>query len=219
MFSLRLGQEDIGASPRDTTERQAFDLMAAKYGPGYNGPLLTATELSPPAKPSKEYEDKYNQAKANQADLEKKQKQLTAEANSLKSQQASLERQQSQLEAEKRQLQQQQSRLLAQQASLERQAAQLRAQRAALQRQLAPLERQARQLHAQKRRLHQRRVQLQRQAAAVAAAIRANLRDQAALAARIGRDRVRIRVLNRAVARACGADPQSPACLRACRRG
>jgi uncharacterized membrane protein YdfJ with MMPL/SSD domain len=215
MFSLHLGQEDIGATPRDTTERQAFDLMAAKYGPGYNGPLLTATELSPPAKPSKEYEDKYNQAKANQADLERKQKQLTAEANSLKSQQASLERQQAQLEAEKRQLQQQQSRLLAQQASLERQAAQLRGQRAGLARQLAPLERQARQLQAQKRRLHQRRVQLQRQAAALRAAIRANLRDQAALAARIVRDRARIRVLNRAVARACGADPQSPACLRA----
>ena len=114
MLSLHLGQEDIDASPRDTTERQAFDLMAAKYGPGYNGLLLTATELSPPAKTSKEYEDKYNQAKANQADLEKKQKQLTAEAISLKSQQASLERQQSQLEAEKRQLQLQQSRLLAQ---------------------------------------------------------------------------------------------------------
>jgi uncharacterized membrane protein YdfJ with MMPL/SSD domain len=49
MFSLHLGQEDIGATPKDTTERQAFDLMASAYGPGYNGPLLTATELSPPA--------------------------------------------------------------------------------------------------------------------------------------------------------------------------
>jgi uncharacterized membrane protein YdfJ with MMPL/SSD domain len=37
MFSLHLGQEDIAATPRETTERQAFDLMAAKYGPGYNG--------------------------------------------------------------------------------------------------------------------------------------------------------------------------------------
>jgi uncharacterized membrane protein YdfJ with MMPL/SSD domain len=85
MLSLHLGQEDIAAAPGDTTERQAFDLMAAKYGPGYNGPLLTATELSPPATPSQEYQDKYNQAKANQADLERKQKQLTAEADALKS--------------------------------------------------------------------------------------------------------------------------------------
>jgi hypothetical protein len=47
---------------------------------------VTATELRPPAYPSQEYEDKSNQAKANQADLEAKQKQLTAESNSLKSQ-------------------------------------------------------------------------------------------------------------------------------------
>jgi uncharacterized membrane protein YdfJ with MMPL/SSD domain len=212
MFSLHLGQEDIGATPKSTTERQAFDLMAAKYGPGYNGPLLTATELDPVAKPSQEYEDKYNQAKANQADLEKKQKELTAEANSLKAQQASLERQQASLEAQKAQLEQQQAQLLAQQAVLRRQAAQLQAQRAALQRQLAPLERQARQLQAQKRQLHDRRVQLRQQASALRAAIRANRRAQAALAARIVRDRVRIRVLTRVADQACRADPQSQTC-------
>jgi uncharacterized membrane protein YdfJ with MMPL/SSD domain len=215
MFSLHLGQEDIGATPGDTTERQAFDLMASRYGPGYNGPLLTATKLSPPAHPSKEYEDKYNQAKANQADLEQKQKQLTAESNSLKSQQASLQRQQAQLLAEKGQLQQEQAQLLAQQASLQRQAVQLQAQRAALQRQLAPLQRQMEQLQALKRQLNQRRAQLRRQAVAVRAAVRANLRAQAALTARIGRDRVRIRVLTRSVARFCGVDPQSMACQRA----
>ncbi len=215
MFSLHLGQEDIGATPEDTTERQAFDLMASAYGPGYNGPLLTATQLRPAAHPSQEYEDKYNQAKANQADLERKQKQLTAESNSLKSQQASLERQQSQLLAEKGQLQQEQAQLLAQQAVLQRQAAELQAQRVALQRQLAPLQRQVEQLQAQKRQLIQRREQIRRQAVALRAAIRANLRAQAALTARVGRDRVRIRVLTRSVTRFCGADPQSLACQRA----
>jgi len=212
MFSLHLGQEDIGATPGDTTERHAFDLLASAYGPGYNGPLLTATRLSPPAHPSQEYEDKYNQAKANQADLEQKQKTLTAESNSLKSQQASLERQQAQLLAQKGQLQQEQAQLLARQAVLRAQAAQLQAQKAALQRQLAPLQRQVERLQAQKRQLHQRAVQLRRQAAAVGAAIRANLRAQAALTARLARDRVRIRVLTRAVARAGGAAPQSVAC-------
>jgi uncharacterized membrane protein YdfJ with MMPL/SSD domain len=127
MRSLHLGQEDIGATPEETTERQAFDVLAKRYGPGYNGPLLTATELHPPARPSQDYEDKYHQAKANQADLERKQKTLTAKSNSLKAQQASLERQQAQLEAEKRQLQQEQVQLLAQQAVLRRQAAQLQA--------------------------------------------------------------------------------------------
>jgi uncharacterized membrane protein YdfJ with MMPL/SSD domain len=34
MLSLHLGQEDIGAAPKATTERQAFDLMATRYGPG-----------------------------------------------------------------------------------------------------------------------------------------------------------------------------------------
>ena len=206
------GPGDLGATPGDTTERHAFDLLASAYGPGYNGPLLTATRLSPPAHPSQEYEDKYNQAKANQADLEQKQTTLTAESNSLKSQQASLERQQAQLLAQKGQLQQEQAQLLAQQAVLRAQAAQLQAQKAALQRQLAPLQRQVERLQAQKRQLHQRAVQLRRQAAAVGAAIRANLRAQAALTARLARDRVRIRVLTRAVARACGAAPQSVAC-------
>jgi septal ring factor EnvC (AmiA/AmiB activator) len=97
MLSLHLGQEDVGATPETTTERQAFDLLAARYGPGYNGPLVTAVRVNPPAHPSQVYEDKYNQAKANQAELERKQ---------------------AQLQDQKRQLQQEQAQLLAQQAAL-----------------------------------------------------------------------------------------------------
>ena len=215
MFSLRLGQEDVGATPEATTERQAFDLMAARYGPGYNGPLVTAVELSPPAHPSKAYEDKYNQAKANQADLERKQKELTAEANSLKAQQASLEQQEAELQAQKRQLQQQQAQLLSQQAALRAQAAQLQAQRRALDRQLAPLQAQQAQLRAQARQLRQRRAQIGRQRVALQAAIRANLRAQAALTARVARDRVRVRVLERVALRVCRVAPPTPACQRA----
>ncbi len=55
MFSLRLGQEDVGVTPTSTTERQAFDLISAGFGPGYNGPLLVATSLTPAAKPSASY--------------------------------------------------------------------------------------------------------------------------------------------------------------------
>jgi uncharacterized membrane protein YdfJ with MMPL/SSD domain len=54
-FSLNLGQEDIGATPKSTTERQAYDLMASGFGVGYNGPLLVATQLGTPAKPSSEF--------------------------------------------------------------------------------------------------------------------------------------------------------------------
>jgi len=38
MLSLHLGQEDIAATPKQTTERQAFDLLASRYGPATTGP-------------------------------------------------------------------------------------------------------------------------------------------------------------------------------------
>jgi hypothetical protein len=38
MLSLHLGQEDVGAPPEATTERQAFDLLASRYGPATTVP-------------------------------------------------------------------------------------------------------------------------------------------------------------------------------------
>ncbi len=37
-LSLELGQEDIGATPKSTTERKAYDLISSGFGAGYNGP-------------------------------------------------------------------------------------------------------------------------------------------------------------------------------------
>jgi RND superfamily putative drug exporter len=37
---MRLGLPDDGTKPKDTTERQAYDLLSEGFGPGYNGPLL-----------------------------------------------------------------------------------------------------------------------------------------------------------------------------------
>ena len=150
LFSLRLGQEDIGVTPKGTTERQAFDLLSQAFGPGYNGPLLVATTLSPPAKESQQYQAQYNQAKALQTDLQNKQKTLTAESNSLKSQQASLEQQQAQLEAQKGQLTQQQAQLLAQKQQLIQAESRLLAQEAALRQQQAKLLREQAALKQQK---------------------------------------------------------------------
>ncbi len=62
VFSLELGQEDIGATDPSTTERQAYDLITAGFGVGYNGPLQVASDLNPPATPSAAYTKKYNQA-------------------------------------------------------------------------------------------------------------------------------------------------------------
>ena len=38
-FSLHLGTSDQGANPANTTTRQAYDLLAKGFGPGFNGPL------------------------------------------------------------------------------------------------------------------------------------------------------------------------------------
>jgi RND superfamily putative drug exporter len=38
-FSLRLGSSDQGSDPSSTTTRQAYDLLAKGFGPGFNGPL------------------------------------------------------------------------------------------------------------------------------------------------------------------------------------
>jgi RND superfamily putative drug exporter len=39
-LSIRFGQSDDGTAPAGSTQRIAFDLIAADYGPGANGPLL-----------------------------------------------------------------------------------------------------------------------------------------------------------------------------------
>jgi putative drug exporter of the RND superfamily len=48
-FSLRLGTSDQGNDPTSTTTRQAYDLLAKGFGPGFNGPLLlVAVNDGPP---------------------------------------------------------------------------------------------------------------------------------------------------------------------------
>ena len=43
-LSMRLGMTDAGASPKDTTERKAYDLLAEGFGPGFNGPLTLVVD-------------------------------------------------------------------------------------------------------------------------------------------------------------------------------
>jgi RND superfamily putative drug exporter len=47
--SLRLDSSDAGNDPANTSTRQAFDMLAAGFGPGFNGPLTIVTELPTPA--------------------------------------------------------------------------------------------------------------------------------------------------------------------------
>jgi RND superfamily putative drug exporter len=45
LLSLRLGFSDEGNSPEETSTRKAYDLLATGFGPGFNGPLILASEL------------------------------------------------------------------------------------------------------------------------------------------------------------------------------
>jgi RND superfamily putative drug exporter len=45
LFSLRLGQLDAGTNPTSQSIRRAYDLMAANFGPGVNGPLTVVVSL------------------------------------------------------------------------------------------------------------------------------------------------------------------------------
>ena len=74
LASLKLGQEDIAATPKKTQERQAYDLMARGFGPGYNGPLLVAVSLHPKAKTSNTFFTKKKQAENLQTQLKSEQK-------------------------------------------------------------------------------------------------------------------------------------------------
>jgi RND superfamily putative drug exporter len=45
IFGMRLAFSDEGNFAEDTTTRQAYDLLADGFGPGFNGPLILASEV------------------------------------------------------------------------------------------------------------------------------------------------------------------------------
>jgi putative drug exporter of the RND superfamily len=45
VLSMRLGNSDAGNDPKGQTTRQAYDLLAAGFGKGFNGPLQVVTTL------------------------------------------------------------------------------------------------------------------------------------------------------------------------------
>jgi RND superfamily putative drug exporter len=76
-LSLRLGQEDVGAEPTDTTARQAYDLITEGFGAGTNGPFLISVQLSKPAKPDQKNLNKIDQ---NEKQLQSQQQQIEQQA-------------------------------------------------------------------------------------------------------------------------------------------
>jgi uncharacterized membrane protein YdfJ with MMPL/SSD domain len=132
LFSLELGQPDVGVAPTSTTQRQAYDLTTHGFGVGYNGPLLVAMSFDPVAKPSAAYTKKYDEATALQHDLKQTQRQLTRQKADLQRQQEELEAQKASLERQGAALRRQQAELEAQAAALQRQQDRVRAQAATL---------------------------------------------------------------------------------------
>jgi putative drug exporter of the RND superfamily len=49
LFSMRLAFTDAGNDPASLTTRQAYDLLAQGFGPGFNGPLIVATAMNGPS--------------------------------------------------------------------------------------------------------------------------------------------------------------------------
>jgi RND superfamily putative drug exporter len=52
VLDMRLGQADAGTDPTSTTQRRAYDLLAAGFGDGFNGPLLLTIDLGREASPA-----------------------------------------------------------------------------------------------------------------------------------------------------------------------
>ncbi len=48
-FGIRLETSDAGNDPSNTSTNRAFNLLSEGFGPGFNGPLLIATQLSNPS--------------------------------------------------------------------------------------------------------------------------------------------------------------------------
>jgi RND superfamily putative drug exporter len=48
ILSLRLGAADAGTDGKSTTTRQAYDLLARGFGPGFNGPMELVAQLPTP---------------------------------------------------------------------------------------------------------------------------------------------------------------------------
>jgi uncharacterized membrane protein YdfJ with MMPL/SSD domain len=127
-FSLYLGQEDIGATPKSTTERQAYDYLKEGFGAGYTSPLLVAVKLPTPAKPSSTFDKQYKRAQDLQSQLEDEQATGEAQAANLEDQGNALLAEKGRLQAEKTSLENQGKGLKGQKSTLAKSAKKLKQQ-------------------------------------------------------------------------------------------
>jgi putative drug exporter of the RND superfamily len=124
VLNLHLGQQDNGAEPKSTAERQSYDTVTAGFGAGTNGPLLVAVRFGSKAKPDQK---NLNTIKSKQNQLDSSKKKLNDSQQQLNAQKAQLgslppspetEAQQQQLDSSQQQLDSQKKQLDSQQKSL-----------------------------------------------------------------------------------------------------
>jgi len=165
-LTLTLGQEDMGAASTSTTQRRAFDLIAAGLGPGANGRLFVAAELKPAATPSAAYTRKRNEAERLKRHLEAGKRSLEKKAAALKKRRAALEAEKAGLQAQAAALQVEKSSLQAQAAALQQKQSLLLGQKARLMAEKARLTAEGETLAAQGRTLAAQIAKVQQEIAA-----------------------------------------------------
>jgi putative drug exporter of the RND superfamily len=75
VLNLQLGQQNNGQMPKDTTVRQAYDLLKKGFGPGVNGPFLIAVDFG--SDPAHNDQKKLNQLQSQQQKQERQAVQQT----------------------------------------------------------------------------------------------------------------------------------------------
>jgi RND superfamily putative drug exporter len=81
VLQINLGAQDNGQMPTSTTIRQAYDGLTKGFGVGYNGPLLVAVDLKPPAQNDQKSLNQLDQSEQQQQD--KAQEQIETQTQEL----------------------------------------------------------------------------------------------------------------------------------------
>jgi putative drug exporter of the RND superfamily len=120
---LHLGQTNVGALPTDTQSRQAYDRMTAGFGPGSNGPMLIAVDLTKKATNDQKQLDDLNKQQSDQKAQQQQQAQKQTDQLTQQLEAQGVPPQQAQAQAEQ-QVQAQQQQDAAKQSDQSAQAAQ-----------------------------------------------------------------------------------------------
>jgi|GEM_PF-4271514 len=148
-------------------------IITEKFGPGDNGPLLIASQISPAAEPAKKYSATYDSIVALQADSAAKQALANDQTFALKGQRAAVDAKLSQVEANRSDLAAQRGNLQRDQQGVVDQRDQLNEEQATNAQQQSDIRSQLSDLSDQQSALGSRRVQLGDQIANITAAIAA----------------------------------------------